>query len=90
VSLIIERRVDAVHMIVEDNGLGFDAAAVRDRAHIEHRLGLVGMDERVAQLDGVLTLESVPGSGTAVFIRIPLPVDAEGDTDGETPDLSRR
>ncbi len=90
VSLIIERRVDAIHMIVEDNGLGFDVAAVRDRAHIEHRLGLVGMDERVAQLGGVLTLESAPGSGTAVFIRIPLPVDAEGATDGETPDLSRR
>jgi signal transduction histidine kinase len=90
VSLIIERRVDAVHMIVEDNGLGFDVAAVRDRAHIEHRLGLVGMDERVEQLGGVLTLESAPGSGTAVFIRIPLPVDVEGATDGETPDLSRR
>jgi signal transduction histidine kinase len=90
VSLIIERRVDAVHMIVEDNGLGFDVAAVRDRAHIEHRLGLVGMDERVAQLGGVLTLESAPGSGTAVFIRIPLPADAEGATDGETTDLSRR
>jgi two-component system CheB/CheR fusion protein len=90
VSLIIERRVDAVHMIVEDNGQGFDVAAVRDRAHIEHRLGLVGMDERVAQLGGVLTLESAPGSGTAVFIRIPLAADAEGDTDGETPDLSRR
>ena len=90
VSLIIDRRVDAVHMIVEDNGLGFDVAAVRDRAHIEHRLGLVGMDERVEQLGGVLTLESAPGSGTAVFIRIPLPVDVEGATDGETPDLSRR
>ena len=90
VSLIIERRVDAVHMIVEDNGLGFDVPAVRDRAHIEQRLGLVGMDERVAQLGGVLTVESAPGSGTAVFIRIPLPVEAEGDTDGETPDLSRR
>ena len=41
-------------------------------------------------LGGVLTLESAPGSGTAVFIRIPLAADAEGDTDGETPDLSRR
>jgi two-component system, chemotaxis family, CheB/CheR fusion protein len=90
VSLIVERRVDAVHMIVEDNGIGFDVVAVRSRAHIEQRLGLVGMDERVAQLGGVLTIESTPGSGTTVFIRIPLTDDVEGDTDAETPDLSRR
>ncbi|MBK9712452.1 MAG: PAS domain-containing protein [Kouleothrix sp.] len=72
VSLIIERRADAVQMIVEDDGVGFDVEATRRTAHTEQRLGLVGMDERVAQLGGTLTIESAPGRGTTVFVHIPL------------------
>jgi two-component system CheB/CheR fusion protein len=88
VSLIIERRADTVHMIVEDNGTGFDVAAARSNAHIEHRLGLIGMDERVAHLGGTLTIESAPGSGTTVFVRIPLADAAQGGSDGVAKDLS--
>jgi signal transduction histidine kinase len=90
VSLIIERRADMAHMIVEDDGTGFDVAAARRSAHIEQRLGLVGMDERVAQLGGTLTIESAPGRGTTMFIRIPVGDAVQGDVDGETPDLSGR
>jgi PAS domain S-box-containing protein len=90
VSLIIERRVDAVHMIVEDNGAGFDADAVRQTAHAEHRLGLVGMAERVAHAGGTLTIESTTGRGTEVFVRIPLIGNRHGGGDDETPDLSGR
>lgn len=90
VSLIIERRTDAVHMIVEDDGAGFDADAVRYTAHAEHRLGLVGMAERVAQVGGTLTIEATPGRGTTVFVRIPCTEQAQGDSDGETADLSGR
>jgi len=90
VSLIVERRPEALQMIVEDDGVGFDVAAVRNTAHAERRLGLVGMDERVAQLGGTLTIESAPGRGTTVFVRIPLADAAQGGDDGETPDLSGR
>jgi signal transduction histidine kinase len=31
------------------------------------------MQERVALLDGNLTIESAPGSGATIFARIPLP-----------------
>jgi two-component system, chemotaxis family, CheB/CheR fusion protein len=90
VSLIIERRTDAVHMIVEDNGAGFDADAVRHTAHAEHRLGLVGMAERVAHVSGTLAIESTPGRGTEVFVRIPLTDNVHGGSDGATTDLSGR
>jgi two-component system CheB/CheR fusion protein len=90
VSLIIERRTDGVHMIVEDNGVGFDVGAARRTAPAERRLGLIGMDERVTQLNGTLTIESGPGSGTTVFVRIPLSSDRQGGDDGTTPDLSGR
>lgn len=91
VSLIVERRADTAHMIIEDDGTGFDVAAARRSAHTERRLGLVGMDERVAQLGGTLTIESAPGRGTTVFVRIPLADAAQGDVDGrEATDLSGR
>ncbi len=90
VSLIIERRADMAHMIVEDDGTGFDVAAARHSAHTEQRLGLVGMDERVAQLGGTLTIESAPGRGTTVFVRIPVADMVRGDIDDETQDLSGR
>ncbi len=72
VNLIIDRRADAVHMIVEDDGVGFDVAVIRQSAHIEHRLGLIGMHERVAQLGGTLTIESALNGGTSIFVRLPL------------------
>ncbi|HEX5690073.1 MAG TPA: ATP-binding protein, partial [Roseiflexaceae bacterium] len=90
VSLIVEQRVDMVQMIVEDNGAGFDVVAARRSAHTEQRLGLVGMNERVAQLSGTLTIESTPGRGTTVFVRLPLGDDPQGESDGATQDLSGR
>ncbi|HET9224572.1 MAG TPA: chemotaxis protein CheB [Roseiflexaceae bacterium] len=91
VSLIVERREETARMIIEDDGMGFDVAAARRSAHTEQRLGLVGMEERVAQLGGTLTLESAPGHGTTVFVRIPVADEIQGDVDDrETPDLSGR
>jgi signal transduction histidine kinase len=72
VNLIIDRRSDAVHMILEDDGIGFDVTAVRQQAHVNHRLGLIGMQERVAQLGGTLTIESAVSGGTSIFVRLPL------------------
>jgi two-component system, chemotaxis family, CheB/CheR fusion protein len=71
-SLIIDRRADSVQMIVEDNGVGFQVELARSSAYAEQRFGLIGMDERVAQLGGTLNIESAPQRGTTVFVRIPL------------------
>jgi signal transduction histidine kinase len=87
VSLIIERYADALRMIVEDDGVGFDGEVLMRRAPAERRLGLIGMEERVAQLGGTLTIESAPGSGTTVFVHIPLANVSQGGRDGDTPDL---
>jgi signal transduction histidine kinase len=72
VSLIIEGSEAEVRMIIEDNGVGFDVAAAQAEAQTEQHLGLLGMHERVALLGGTLVIESEPGSGTAIFVRIPL------------------
>jgi two-component system, chemotaxis family, CheB/CheR fusion protein len=73
VSVLLERRHDQVRVIVEDDGQGFDSEAVQQSPDIQRKLGLVGMGERVGLVSGNFTIESTPGNGTTVFIRIPLP-----------------
>jgi signal transduction histidine kinase len=71
VSVLLEQRGDSVIGIVEDDGRGFDVESVLTSGQ-PARLGLHGMQERVAFAGGKLTLESSPGIGTTVFIEIPL------------------
>ncbi len=64
-----EGRGDYVSLIVEDDGQGFDPDGA---LQIENgKLGLLGMRERVILWGGKLEIESTPGRGTTVFVRIP-------------------
>jgi PAS domain S-box-containing protein len=65
VEIILERRADAVLLIVEDDGLGFEPAAISGGG-----FGLVGMRERAALVGASLEIESAPGQGTTVLVRI--------------------
>ena len=80
VSLVAERRGSQLRVIVEDDGRGFDSAAVSASADSQRRLGLRGMAERAALVAGVLEVESAPGNGTTIYLTVPLdvgdPVDA--------------
>jgi signal transduction histidine kinase len=67
VSILLVRRDGMLTAVVEDDGGGFDSAAVRTDS-----LGLEGMRERVALHDGRLTIESAPGSGTTLRVEVPL------------------
>jgi two-component system, NarL family, sensor histidine kinase UhpB len=76
VSVSVERRPDEVRLIIEDDGVGFDPDAGPDASRTmtaKPRLGLSGIRERLALLNGSLTLEASPGVGTTLFVRIPLP-----------------
>jgi signal transduction histidine kinase len=54
-------------LAVEDNGRGFDPKGFSGSA----RNGLTNMRSRVAELGGVLEIESSPGRGTSVRLRLP-------------------
>ena len=45
----------------------------REEAKERKSLGLVGMQERALLLSGELKVEGVPGAGTTMTLRIPLP-----------------
>jgi PAS domain S-box-containing protein len=70
VSVILHCHSEHVTAIIDDNGIGIQNKAASDSVK-KNRLGLVGMKERAALLDGEVTIESIPGQGTAVFVRIP-------------------
>ena len=72
VEVILERRTDCVLLIVEDDGVGFDAAARTSGGGF----GLVGMQERAALIGATLEIESSPGKGTTVLVRIDAPARA--------------
>jgi len=74
VSLIAERRGAQLRVIVEDDGRGFDSAAVAVSADSQRRLGLLGMAERAALVAGMLEVESAPGNGTTIYLTVPLDV----------------
>lgn len=66
IDVLLKRRVNSLVVIVEDNGIGFDP-----KVQVNGRLGMVGMQERATMLGGTLTIESVSGSGTTVFLEVP-------------------
>jgi PAS domain S-box-containing protein len=57
---------------IEDNGRGFDVQARTALSSQEKRMGLRSMQERVTLLNGKIKLQSKPGQGTKVFIKLPL------------------
>jgi len=72
VSIKLEYRMNTVIVSVRDDGIGFDLDTVRmSRAH-RPSLGLAGMQERAALLDGEVTIQSSPGQGTLVEAKLPL------------------
>jgi len=67
VSILLVRRPGVVSALIEDDGHGFTAAD-EGRGGI----GLSGMRERLALLDGRLTVESGRGTGTSLVAEVPL------------------
>jgi signal transduction histidine kinase len=57
----------ALEVTVKDDGVGFDVERLRTG------LGMMGMGERAELVGGSFDIESVPGAGTTVRARFPLP-----------------
>ena len=57
--------VDQHRYVNEDNGIGFNSKEVREG------MGLKNIQNRTANLDGELTIDSTPGKGSSFIIEIP-------------------
>jgi PAS domain S-box-containing protein len=61
-----------LHLTVTDDGHGFDPEAIDARGS----LGIVSMRERARMVRGRISLQSRPGEGTLIEVRVPIPPPA--------------
>ncbi len=71
ILIVLASEEDRYVMRIEDDGKGFTPARGAKG------IGLIGIEERVAEMGGTLTLDSKPGAGTRIRISIPLPKAGE-------------
>lgn len=62
-------------LVVEDDGRGFDPAAVQSRGGVQGAWGLMGIRERATLVGGHVEILSQPGHGTRLVVTLPLPLE---------------
>ncbi len=71
VDISVQQEAGAVHVVVQDNGKGFDVDEVPAGHH-----GLLGMRVRVESHSGQLFIHSTPGRGTRIEAELPMRAQA--------------
>jgi signal transduction histidine kinase len=74
VSVVLSRRDRHAILVIEDDGRGFETDGPAPQSATG--FGLVSMRERATLVGGELEIDSTPGSGTSIFVRVPLPDDS--------------
>jgi signal transduction histidine kinase len=69
VNVSVETRDGQLQVSVTDDGVGLNPIRRRNG------LGLRGIDERVRELQGTMTISPEAGGGTTVAVQVPLPAD---------------
>jgi signal transduction histidine kinase len=77
VRVMLNYDAEGVDVSIQDDGIGFDPAAVGGIG--DGHFGLAGMRERISRLRGVIGIESSPGNGARISIRIPRSGDTGDD-----------
>lgn len=68
ISVVIMEGRENITLIVEDDGQGFDTKIAKE----DCCMGIIGMRERTTLLGGDFIIESSPGQGTIVRVKVPI------------------
>jgi signal transduction histidine kinase len=68
----MHREGKLLHTVVQDDGQGFDKAAVLRTYEKRGSFGLLNIDERARLVGGQAEMESTIGKGTTVTIVVPI------------------
>ncbi|MGC3946552.1 MAG: histidine kinase [Chryseolinea sp.] len=72
ITVSLEKNDDECIITVNDNGQGFDTRLIEERSiNIESGRGFFNMYERTEYINGKLEIDSHPGKGTTVSLRVP-------------------
>jgi PAS domain S-box-containing protein len=79
VNVVISRVADDIKIVIEDDGIGFDASKI----DTDLTFGFFSIRERLKYLGGALSIDTGPGRGTRVTVTSPL--DRKENTEGVRP-----
>ena len=68
----MKRVEDALHIVFEDDGVGFDPDVTARPPKEGGGLGLFSIRERTADFRGSLAISSAPGKGCKAILTVPL------------------
>ena len=71
VTVTLDVTASSLRMLIEDDGVGFDAHAGLPPS-TSGGFGLLGMRERLLPFGGELLVKSAPGKGTVLTVRVPI------------------
>lgn len=76
VVIRLSARAQRLILLIVDDGRGCDLSEAQAKASEGQSTGLASIAERVRLFDGELSLESAPGEGLQLRVRLPLPQEA--------------
>jgi signal transduction histidine kinase len=68
VSVLLSHRAGQAILVIEDDGRGFHV----DEPAANRGLGLISMRERATLVGGEIEIDSAPGRGTSIFVKVPI------------------
>jgi PAS domain S-box-containing protein len=82
VEVALERLEDCIRLTIRDAGSGFSPQNVDANGEGGDRVGLSSMQERTVLLGGTFKIDSAPGDGTTVTVKVPLHLAVESEGGG--------
>jgi signal transduction histidine kinase len=83
VSVLLHFNQNCLKLRVEDDGVGFDPKETLNPDSQRTAWGLLGIQERVALVDGVCFIISRPGEGTAIHVTVPVRKESIADVENQ-------
>jgi PAS domain S-box-containing protein len=77
VEIDLSQDAGTLEIRIQDDGCGFNPAAVREHARAGGSMGMLGMQERASLIGGQLDIQSAPGQGSKLSLRCPLRLNEE-------------
>ena len=68
--IVVSHAANDLQLDISDDGCGMDLTASK-----RERLGLIGMAERARMLGGSMEIDTAPGRGTRICVRLPLSIN---------------
>ena len=72
VSVQLKEKAHEVHISIEDDGVGFDTDTDYTTKDVVSGFGLFSIQERMTDLGGAVDIQSAPGKGCRVVLRLPV------------------